>query len=76
MEFEIFHNQMNSTFKVMPSGKYIYYDKTEAYQGIDLKYEVYNELKKLFSPDENISLYGIQKLNFFLLSFNFYVNKI
>ena len=38
--------------------------KPEADQRIGLKYEAYNELKKVFFPDENISIYGIRKLNF------------
>ena len=64
VEFGIDHNQTIGTFKVLPRGKYYYYDKTEADKRIGMDYEVYNELKKVFFPDEDISIYNIRKLNF------------
>ena len=64
VEFRIDHNQTIDTFKVLPRGKYFYYDKTEPDKRIGMDYEVFNELKKVFFPDEDISVYGIRKLNF------------
>ena len=64
VEFGIDHNQTIDTFKVLPRGKYFYYDKTEADKRIGMDYDVYNELKKVFFPDEDISIYQIRKLNF------------
>jgi len=75
VEFELYHNQFIGTFKVLPRGKYFYYDKTEADQRIGMEYGAYNELKKVFFPDEDISIYGIRKLNFEHETFKLKVRK-
>jgi len=75
VDFEIENENVIKTFKVQVRGKPYYYDKNDVFDWLGMEYEAFNELKKIFFPDEDISVYEVEHFNFKTAPFQLKVRK-